>query len=81
MAARVRVRVDAFAEVAAAQGLRSRYALAKRLRVSQSTIGRVLDGESQPGGSFIAATLAGLRVPFDAVFEVEDTGNAGGVAA
>jgi transcriptional regulator with XRE-family HTH domain len=70
MSARVRIRVDALERIATEQGLRSRYAVAQRLGVSQSTVGRVLDGESLPGNPFIAATMKRLGVPFDAVFEV-----------
>ncbi|MFC5093089.1 hypothetical protein [Amycolatopsis plumensis] len=38
--------------------------------MSQSTVGRVLDGEQWPGNEFIAATITGLDIPFDVVFEV-----------
>ncbi|WP_414936648.1 helix-turn-helix domain-containing protein [Amycolatopsis sp. cmx-11-51] len=69
----MRIRVDALDKIATGQGLRTRYAIAKRLGVSQSTVGRVLDGEQLPGNPFIAATLAGLAVSFDAVFEVDDS--------
>ena len=67
---RVRVRLEALDKIRARRGLRSRYALAKRLGVSQSTVGRVLDGAQAPGEQFIAATLHALDVPFDDVFEV-----------
>lgn len=70
MTARVRVRVDELDRIATAQGLRTRYALAKRLGVSQSTVGRVLDGDQAPSGQFIAATVHELGVPFDDVFSV-----------
>jgi transcriptional regulator with XRE-family HTH domain len=70
MAARVRVRVDELDQIATIQGLRSRYALAKRLHVSLSTVSRVLDGDQAPGEQFIAATIHALDVPFEAVFEV-----------
>ncbi|GAA1029718.1 MULTISPECIES: helix-turn-helix domain-containing protein [Amycolatopsis] len=73
MSVRVRIRVDALDKIATGQGLRTRYAIAKRLGVSQSTVGRVLDGEQLPGNPFIAATLTGLDVSFDAVFEVENS--------
>lgn len=72
MGTRIRIRFDALDELRAEYGLKSRYALAKRLGVSQSTIGRVLDGEQAPGEQFIAAAVAKLGVPFDAVFEVVD---------
>ncbi|WP_116200707.1 helix-turn-helix domain-containing protein [Amycolatopsis circi] len=70
MTSHVRIRPDALSKVATAKGLRSRYALAKALGVSQSTVGRVLDGEQWPGNEFIAATINGLDIPFDTVFEV-----------
>ncbi|QWF80119.1 hypothetical protein HUW46_03537 [Amycolatopsis sp. CA-230715] len=70
MTSHVRVRPDALSKVATAKGLRSRYALAKCLGVSQSTVGRVLDGEQWPGNEFIAATINGLDIGFDVVFEV-----------
>jgi transcriptional regulator with XRE-family HTH domain len=73
MTVRVRVRVDELDRIATAQGLRSRYALAKRLGVNRSTVGRVLDGDRAPGQQFIAATIHELEVPFDAVFEVVDS--------
>ncbi|HET6288580.1 MAG TPA: hypothetical protein VFG15_17755 [Amycolatopsis sp.] len=38
--------------------------------MSQSTVGRVLDGEQWPGNEFIAATINGLGITFDTVFEV-----------
>ncbi|WP_215548342.1 hypothetical protein [Amycolatopsis sp. CA-230715] len=38
--------------------------------MSQSTVGRVLDGEQWPGNEFIAATINGLDIGFDVVFEV-----------
>jgi len=66
----VRIRPDALSKIATAKGLRSRYALAKCLGVSQSTVGRVLDGEQWPGNEFIAATINGLGITFDTVFEV-----------
>ena len=72
MSPRVRIRVDALGRIATHRGLRSRYAIAKAFGVSQSTVGRVLDGEQLPGNPFIAATLRTLDVPFDAVFAVED---------
>jgi hypothetical protein len=72
MTARVRVRVDELGRIATAQGLRTRYALAKRLGVNRSTVGRVLDGDRAPGQQFIAATIRELGVGFDAVFEVVD---------
>ncbi|TCO64360.1 helix-turn-helix domain-containing protein [Actinocrispum wychmicini] len=72
MSAHVRIRPDALDKIAEAKGLRSRYALAKRLGVSQSTIGRVLDGQCLPGNPFIAAAMLHLDVPFDAVFEATD---------
>lgn len=75
MTARVRLRVDELDHIARAQGLRSRYALAKRLGVSQSTVGRVLDGDQAPGEQFIAATIHALSVPFDDVFVVTDGGD------
>ena|SRR6476469_7028018 len=70
MTARVRVRVEELGRIATAQGLRSRYALAKRLGVSRSTVDRVLDGDHAPGHQFIAATIHELGVSFDAAFEV-----------
>ena len=70
MTSHVRIRPDALSTIATAKGLRSRYALAKCLGVSQSTVGRVLDGEQWPGNEFIAATIKGLGIPFDVVFEV-----------
>lgn len=70
---RVRVRLEALDKIRAGRGLRSRYALAKRLGVSQSTVGRILDGAQAPGEQFIAATLHALDVPFDDVFEVVAT--------
>ena len=73
MSVRVRIRVDALDKIAIGQGLRTRYAIAKRLGVSQSTVGRVLDGEQLPGNPFIAATLSTLDVQFDEVFEIEDS--------
>ncbi|KJK50146.1 hypothetical protein UK23_11525 [Lentzea aerocolonigenes] len=75
MSAQVRVRPDALERIGIAQGLKSRYALAKRLGVSQSTVGRVLDGEQLPGNSLIAATLSRLHVSFEDVFEVDGTDN------
>lgn len=72
MTARVRVRVEELDQIATEQGLRTHYALAKQLGVSQSTVSRVLDGGQAPGGQFIAATVHKLGVPFDAVFEVID---------
>jgi transcriptional regulator with XRE-family HTH domain len=77
MTARVRVRVEELDRIATGQGLRSRYALAKRLHVSQSTVSRVLDGDQAPGEQFIAATIHELEVPFDAVFEVVDNVSGG----
>jgi transcriptional regulator with XRE-family HTH domain len=79
MTARVRVRVDELGRIATAQGLRSRYALAKRLGVNRSTVSRVLDGDRAPGQQFIAATMHELGVPFDAAFEIVDSVT-GGVA-
>lgn len=73
---RVRVRVDALDKIATCRGLRSRYAIAKCLGVSQSTVGRVLAGEQLPGNPFIAATLHRLDVSFDEVFTVETTRDA-----
>lgn len=73
MTVRVRVRIEALDQIRARRGLVSRYALAKRLCVSQSTVGRVLDGVQAPGEQFIAATLHALEVPFDEVFEVVGT--------
>jgi transcriptional regulator with XRE-family HTH domain len=73
MTARVRVRVEELDQIATEQELRTRYALAKRLGVSQSTVSRVLDGGQAPGQQFIAATVHELGVPFDAVFEVVDS--------
>jgi transcriptional regulator with XRE-family HTH domain len=73
MTARVRVRVDELDQIATAQGLRTRYALAKRLGVNPSTVGRVLDGDRAPGEQFIAATVHELGVSFDAVFEVVES--------
>lgn len=75
MSHHVRIRVDALERIATDRGLRSRYAIAKHLGVAQSTVGRVLDGESMPGNPFIAATLGTLGVPFDAVFAVETDQN------
>lgn len=71
----VRVRTDALKRIGIAQGLRSRYALAKRLGMSPSTVGRVLDGEQLPGNTLIAATLSTLRVSFDEVFEIDGMDN------
>lgn len=73
MTARVRVRVEELDRIATEQGLRTHYALAKQLRVSQSTVSRVLAGDQTPGEQFIAATIHELKVSFDAVFEVVDS--------
>ncbi|MFB9726355.1 helix-turn-helix transcriptional regulator [Haloechinothrix salitolerans] len=74
MSPRVRIRVDVLDKIANGAGLRSRYAIAKKLGVSQSTVGRVLDGEQLPGNPFIAATLTAFDVSFDEVFEVGEVG-------
>ncbi|WP_158852806.1 helix-turn-helix domain-containing protein [Saccharothrix deserti] len=71
MSVRVHVRVDAFERIKADRDLRSNYALAKRLGVAPSTVGRVLKSEQLPGNEFIAATIATLGVDFDDVFEIE----------
>lgn len=80
MRAQVRVRVDALDRIATTQGLTSRYALAKRLQLSKSTIGRVLDGEQLPGNPFIAATLSAFDVQFDEVFELDEPAEDGAAA-
>ena len=73
MSAHVRIRTGALERIGNAQGLRSRYALAKHLGVAQSTVGRVLDGEQLPGNTLIAATLSKLHVSFDDVFQIDGT--------
>lgn len=73
MSVRVHARVDAFERIKADHDLRSNYALAKRLGVAPSTVGRVLKSEQLPGNEFIAATIATLGVGFDDVFAVEDS--------
>ncbi|WP_439662879.1 helix-turn-helix domain-containing protein [Lentzea sp. HUAS TT2] len=75
MSAHVRVRPDALERIGIAQGLTSRYKLAKRLGVSPSTISRVLDGEQLPGNAMIALTLEKLEVSFYDVFEIARTNN------
>ncbi|MEU5847463.1 helix-turn-helix domain-containing protein [Saccharopolyspora shandongensis] len=70
MESRICVRLEALEKILAGRGVRSRYALAKLLGVSQSTVGRVLDHGQAPGEQFIAATLDKLGVAFEDVFEV-----------
>ncbi|GAA2819903.1 hypothetical protein [Saccharopolyspora taberi] len=64
------VRWDAFDALLEQHGLRSRYAIARYLDLSQPTVNRVLDGKQSPGERFIAAVLKRFDVPFEDIFEV-----------
>ncbi len=51
-------------------GVTSDAALAARLDMYPANLGRLLKGEVQPSGPIIAALLATLNVPFEALFEI-----------
>ncbi len=54
-------------------GVTSDAALATRLGIYPANFGRLLRGDVQPSGHIIAALLALLNVPFEALFEVRTT--------
>lgn len=55
-----------------AKALPTRRARADRIGVSHTTIGRIEEGETKPGGDFIAAVLHTFGdIRFEDVFEIE----------
>lgn len=57
---RLRINPDVLDTYMAAEGITSRYALSKRMRVNSATVYRVLAGTQAPGERFIV----GLRTAF-----------------
>lgn len=77
----IRLRVAEFLQHAKQAGLESNGDIASRLGVNQSTVWRLLNGETGPGENFIAAVLT--RIPdagFYDLFEVVDPAATGSAA-
>ncbi|MFE9747591.1 hypothetical protein ACFYOT_22035 [Saccharothrix saharensis] len=67
----VRLKNDAFGKAARLAGLRSNYALAKKMEINRSTVARVICGDLNPGSAFIAGALHALSpMQFDDLFEI-----------
>lgn len=68
---KVWLRLEEFDRLTTARGWGNDLARARALGVSHTTVGRLRDTDNpgHPGSKFIAATLAALGCPFDAVFE------------
>jgi hypothetical protein len=58
-----------FIETAAGRGLSNHTAIADAIRVHQSTVGRVIRGETEPSNTFIAGFRKHLGA-FDDFFEI-----------
>lgn len=60
-----------FAELCAERGLKTTAAIAEHLGLSERTVDRVLDEDSDPSGRFIAKTLARWpRLSFRSLFAI-----------
>lgn len=67
----VRLRLVRFVRFAELAGLRTHYAVAKKMGVNRSTVKRVVAGELQPGPAFIGGALIALApMQFEDLFEV-----------
>lgn len=61
MAPQLRLRQGEFEQLCRKEGLHSKDAKARFIKVSPSSMGRVLSGKRVPGNAFIAATLAAFK--------------------
>ena len=67
----VTLRKSEFLRLAAGQGLLTPLAIARALKMSHTTVGRVLNGDCAPGTAFIARSMHLFGVAFEALFEAQ----------
>ena len=68
----IRLREDVVAALRETRGLESDADLAAAMRMSQSSISRVMAGKSQPGPRFIAALCMALETPMGPIFAIDE---------
>lgn len=70
----VKLRRDVFAELCTERGLKTTAAIAEHLGLSERTVDRVLNEDSDPSNRFIAKTLAcWRRLSFRSLFAIVET--------
>lgn len=70
--ATIRLRMDTIAALREIKGLESDRDLAEAMRVTQSTVSRVMRGKSQPGPVFIAGLCTALETPMNHLFAIDE---------
>lgn len=67
-----RLNFENLEKAAAAAGDHTRYAIAKRTRLSQSTISRLANGNCQPSAATQSAILRVYQLPIDQLMTCDD---------
>jgi transcriptional regulator with XRE-family HTH domain len=65
----ITLRKTEFLRLASGKGLDTPLAIARALKMSHTTVGRVLAGECAPGTAFISRSMHLFGVTFEALFE------------